>query len=607
MKNKLFQIIQNLSLFVVNHSLSFLLLGILTSVNAQSLKKDSIAVQKIIQKYNKEKKVPTLLTITDTKEVQLISQYIEKCVVEKKKKEAKLKLEHESKLGRRYRNGDNSVVPDIIKILREKNLEKINTLLSEMDLVFDEKPKKLILDPAIKQLLFQYIEDENLEHIVVQFLGINKIEGSIPLFENRLLSGQSKDNGRIFFWLAQEGTTEKAVNYIHELYFKQGKNLLHETWIFEGISEILKKGSEQEKKKILDIVFDYLEKNPVTNADFKHDTHLSFFSESQLKLALLSIVLDNGDQRTFGLLKKIEDTLIKELKGMEDIDDFKNKIKLTSIRFLNNSEKVGATLESLTKKDIYFEMLEVIQKDPFLQENKNIEQHVLQQFDRFGFTDAYDHDRLLTYFKNKKKEEFTLLVRENIRSKELQHQLLEAFTINKYTFDEINQYLYSSGLIEQPISKEQVTNYLTENEYPNDLNSIYTCMEIAKISVAFDTETGFTPVDYDVLLDNFAQASKHKISGIQSVVIAKLNPQKEQLDYQFLVHYKNKCYVMFPEDFGDWYDMESFPKLLDLIVKDSGITEEFVYVSTGGQDAMYIFGETKKIEQLKKKFKLDYE
>jgi len=101
--------------------------------------------------------------------------------------------------------------------------------------------------------------------------------------------------------------------------------------------------------------------------------------------------------------------------------------------------------------------------------------------------------------------------------------------------------------------------------------------------------------------------SKNKINDVKSVVQYKWDDVEEKGIYQVLVYFNQKCYIMLPDDFGDWYDMESFQFLLNAIVESANIKETFNLIDTGDQTAFYIFGESKKIEILKEKFQLEYE
>ena len=127
---------------------------------------------------------------------------------------------------------------------------------------------------------------------------------------------------------------------------------------------------------------------------------------------------------------------------------------------------------------------------------------------------------------------------------------------------------------------------------------------MANISFGYDMEPSIIPVDYDVLLGNYITISRGKLDGISYLLETKIDEENYKVYYQFFVVVDNTCFIMIPEDFGDWYDIETFNKLLDNILTKRKLQEIFAVVD-GGQYVDIIFGNPKVIEQLFKKYKLD--
>ncbi|KGO87507.1 hypothetical protein [Flavobacterium suncheonense] len=581
--------------------LSSLLGGCLIS-HGQNLEKDSLKIQKYI---NKKFSTPIVFRITEKAKVDQIDAYITKKIALKAKKEADEKAKYDAAIGRRYMLGDKSTIPAIVEILESKNKDSIDNLFVEMDRGYKEIRTSFQLDQPVKNAVFNLITNEELEHLVVQYLGYNNIEGHTALFEDRLLSGKSTDNERLFYWLGNEAKSEKAIDYVIKL--SQNSNASPELhWIREGISGYMEKGSENSKKKILNLAYDYIDKNPIKREDFKKPSEENFYSAYVLKLVLAQIIVENGDgERAKKIISSLEQ-LIHNEPGDEDTKRVLLKgIDLFKLRYKTDPEKVEAIKPFLSDSELYFEALETIKKDKFLFENETIKNLVLSNFEKLGFQDDYYSQKLIDFYKGLEKAYFYNLADKNIQSEPLKIRLKKEFDIDNKTFEEINNDLHMIGIIDRPISQEQIEIYKQKEFANDDLNSIHTCLDIAKISLAFDVEASTIPVDYDVLLADFASISNHKISGIKSYLQFKWNEDENKGYYQFLVHYKNNCYVMIPEDSGDWYDMETFNKLLDLIVEDTGIKENFYSVYTGDQTAFYLFGEKEKINLLKEKYNLE--
>ena len=202
----------------------FLLFGMI--VFSQNLKSDSIVVQKIINKYFSKIGDERLVVVTDKHDVDLIKSYILKKNEIDKLKIKKLKEKEDSTIGRRYIKGDKTTVPEIIKILKSKNRDEIYNLLRDLELDYFSKEKGLVLEIEIIDCLKSLLIDEELEHIVVQFLGYNKVNNAESILEERLLSGMSSDNDRIFYWLGSNYNNANAIDFIYKSYFSNKINFL---------------------------------------------------------------------------------------------------------------------------------------------------------------------------------------------------------------------------------------------------------------------------------------------------------------------------------------------------------------------------------------------
>ncbi|MGX7667774.1 hypothetical protein [Flavobacterium pedocola] len=587
--------------------LPFLLLSFLTGFNCigygQSMEKDSLKIQGYIGKNNS---APSVLRITDKDKVEQIDAYITKKLAIKTKKEAEEKAKYDAAIGRRYMHGDKSVIPTVVQILESKNKESIGNLFDEMERNYKEIKTPFQLDPPVKDAIFKLISNKELEYSVIQYLGYNNIEGHIVLFEDRLISGKSTDNERLFYWLGQEAKSDKAIAYVIKL-FQNGNASSDLSWTKDGISNYMVDGSENVKKKILTLAYDYIDKNPIKRDDFKKPKEENLYSAYVLKLFLAEIIVENGDgERAKKIISSLEQLIQNEPGEESTKKELLKGIDLFKLRYKSDPEKAEAIKTFLNDGALYFEALETIKKDKFLSDHENTRNLVLTNFENLGLREGSDYQRLIGFYKGSTKPYFYNLVDKNIKAEPLKIRLKKEFDIDNKTFEELNTDLHMMGIIDKPISKEQIAEY-QKNEFADEnLNSIYTCLEIAKVCVNFDMEASTIPVDYDDLLSSFAANSKNKISGLKSYLQFKWVESEEKGHYQFLVSYKDNCYIMIPEDSGDWYDMETFSKLLDLIVADTNIQENFYWVNTGDQTAFYLFGEKEKINLLKEKYNLEY-
>lgn len=570
---------------------------------SQNIDKDSVVIQKIIDSQKIKNQIPQIITVSDKKTVDLISIYIDKKINEKKNQKELFTQESNSKLGKRYLGGDKSTVSEIVSILDSKNKQKIDELLDELTLDFDKTEEGILFEDNIKQSLFKLIDDEDFEYLIIQFLGYNRVKDSQNVFEDRFLSGKSTDKDRLFYWLARNFKSEKAIDYLYNIYFKDNTFLNDKIWIINGFQEYFENGTLESKNKILEIGYDYIKNNPIKKNKLEKKSNDYLFSNINLNISFFGLLIKYGDNRNNEILSAIENEFINDI----NYSKIQKLIKFGKLKTLNELQKQELTLDLLTEKEIFFEVLETVKSDSYLCNNQNVLLNIIVKYESFNFNDNYELDRFISFFKGKDKNWFNKAIESEIKNPSIKKTLLQKFEIDNLSFDEINKFLFDNKIIDQLINQEQIDNYRKKEFALDDINSIYTCLEIAKISVNFDIEPNIIPVDYDELLSSFVFKSKNKIKDLKSFVQYKWSEKEEKGYYQVLVYFENKCFIMIPEDFGDWYDMETFENLLKKINDVSDINESFIPVNTGDQTAFYIFGEKEKIDILKKKFNLENE
>lgn len=586
----------------MNKILVFSLFFLSLNTFSQNTKKDSIAIQKIINKYNPKKETQKVITISDSNEVNLISDYIVKKNIEQAKADEKSNSRLNSSIGKRYINGDKSTIPDIVKIFESNDGKKIILLLDDLELDYSVRNKGLNLEQNILNSLAKLLKNPDFEHRIIQFLGYNNVVGSEKILEERFLSGKSTDNDRIFYWLASNFNNKKALDYIHKSYFDKKFDLENMVWFLSSFSEYIEKEDVASIQKIREIAFDYLQKKPIQKSDLERKIELSIVGGKATNLTMLEILIKTKDNRVNNILNDI----LNSLKGTKYYNEVLSKTEKLTFFTFSNEKKREFVLRNLNSEDDFFETLDFIKEENQLYKDLSILKQIFSNFEKFNFTEEYEFYRLVDYFDGLEKEIVINYINENISNDSLKKYLLKRYTVSLLTLKEIDDFLLKNEIINEKISETKIENY-KKKEFPiENLNSIEACLDISEISLNFDTEVGEFPVNYNVLLNDFAKISKNKIQNIKSYLQYKVDYESGEAFYHFLVSYKNKCYILIPENFGDWYDLESFEKLLNSILLDSNCKEEFVSISTGGQDAYYIFGEKEKVQLIQNTFYPEY-
>jgi hypothetical protein len=572
---------------------------------AQSLAKDSLKVQKIISEGVRG--ASGVVTINDKGKVAFLSKYIDARNLEKKAAQEKLVAAYESRLGMRYKKDDKTTVPKILAILKSKDHDAIENLLDELDndQFYDDEHTPLYLDAEIKAAVFDLVYNEEFEQIAIQFIGFNKVEGYIPLFEDRLLSDKSLDEDRLLFWLSYTGS-EKAIDHMIARLKSDPSGLEDMAWFIGNLDEFFKNGPEKVKAKILDLCYGYIAKHPLTKEDIAGSDEADEFAMTgrQIKLSMLEFLFRNGDKRNLEMAAGL-------IRLAQDADNGKNVLELNNVlqvyllRFHPLKEQKAIVLKALENKEDFFDVLTMTAKEEALINDPEIKDAVFKKFGAFNFYEGYEIEELAKAFPKLDRAGFEALVKKNISNEASRQRILEVYGIYKQTIAETNDYLYRNGLIAAPITQQQVDS-LSKEDIMFGGGAMHNSLFLSGISYAFDAEPDTYPVDHDELLLELVKKSQGKLQGIKAYQQNKYDKNTDTTEMTLLAIYNNKCFVMMPEDLGDWYDVQTIDQLLKAIVMEAGIKERFVPLNTGDQTVWYIFGEGEKVGRLATDYKLEY-
>jgi hypothetical protein len=568
------------------------------TVFSQNLAKDSIQVNKYLKEAGKVK-APAIFTIADAKKVAFISAYIDAKNKLSKDLQQKADAEYANQPGVRYRNGDQTAIPEIVAILNGADQDKITGLLSEM--TYDvEGPHKL--DSQIGNLLFYKLNDPETEETIVQFLGYNQIEGSRAAFEKRLYSGKSTDEDRILYWLTSSGSAPKTIDYVAGKYKSNPQYFDDKYWLSGTLLDYMEKASAVEKAQILEMAYDYMGRYKPAVADENTEATDSVAVEDHFQ-KFYAVALKYGKMDKMKPFMKTLTERYNENSDDEQISesDIEQALEILFIRDLDPKRQRELVMSMMATPDLFFEGLDSMQDVPALASNPEMIKKAFLLFQTA--TERSDTDRFVRSFSKMTPTEFAKYA-AGVRSAPLRKELIDLHTINARTFDENVDYLISLGLADKKITDADIAAHKKANPYFEKGDSMYSAMDVSGISVSFDVETSEIPVSYDSLLNQFSKASHGKFGPFQSYVQLHYDDKKEMYDYRFMVIFNNKCFVMVPEDSGDWYDMTAFSKLLDALTAETEMTEQFTPIETNDQSSWYVFGAPAKTKQLIDTYKL---
>jgi hypothetical protein len=166
----------------MNKILVFTLFFLNLSVFSQNTKRDSIAIQKIINKYSPKKEIQKVITISDSDEVNLIRDYIVKKNIEKAKIDENSNIISNSRIGKRYSNGDKSVISEIERLADKftgEDYTKTDKFYKLNTTSFFNEPYKT-MSPFDRKKIFDVLFHWNRRKNFIMFLKMCDYIGIVP-------------------------------------------------------------------------------------------------------------------------------------------------------------------------------------------------------------------------------------------------------------------------------------------------------------------------------------------------------------------------------------------------------------------------------------------
>ncbi|MBI3136696.1 MAG: hypothetical protein HYZ14_18625 [Bacteroidetes bacterium] len=579
-----------------NLSLILLLLYFVTACNQGSQTEETQSIQEMLERemQNQQRSLNgdgsdyLVEIITDETEVQ---QLIRRIAKSQKNRENNVDFfDDPESLGARYKAGDKSVVPEIVALMKGRMNDEKSNLFWQLTPWFEDEAFT-ITEPELIEAVFDNItRGGEQEEKAIQLAGELKLKGYVTRFEKRLLSGESADPGRLFYWLSQDGTSSKALTYAEtEL---QSGSVSEEMLVdyVQGLGGYCEYGSKTNKNKALDLCYYIYNQDLVPAAKFNElrDSYASDNPAWDLLLALFKY----GDTRS---------VLAAENYYRRDILQTDALSCLIRLEGKKHADKVYHLLESETKYEdglIHVPAMYALTNDKALIETSIV------NFEKF-LADSYE-DYVLEKLLNALDETDPANTLKNLdaylTSTAIQEDAEQLHRIMHTTATEVATYLLDHHLIDQPVDAVK----LAEINDQQGTEAIWSVLELSGIQLWFDAETDLVPADYDVLLEDFFKISHGKLDGAVAGMEAESDDDFETITYEVMVVFNNKGYVIKPEDIGDWYDVQHVEKLLNTILEDNGIAERYVPVISGDQTAQYIFGDEEAATAFIEEFRLGY-
>lgn len=488
-------------------------------------------------------------------------------------------------LAGRYKAGDKSVVPDIVSLLKGRMNDEKTNLYFDLSPAWDDSTK-LITEPEINQAVFENIKrGGEEEERAIQFAGILDMKGSQKVFEERLLSGKSLYEHRLFYWISEKAKSERALDYvIGQIESGEIDESELGNGYMDGILSYCENGTKSMREKALSVSY-YVRDNNLIDSERFRETRDGFSSTNPV-FPLLRILYEYGDERSIVDAKNdygsdiMQELALACLIRLEGIEHEKKVYDL-----LNLVEKYRSGLNAVPA------MYEVTKDDVLLA-------HVVKKYGEF-FADDSDADfrrEMVNTLLICNPENTLVILGENTNNIELLDKLKHDYYLLTADAVDIADELYALGLIKNPIGSEQLSNM----EYQTGREAYWELLTMSDIYTHFFAEGGF-PLQYDWLVEEFCSNSR----GILDE--ANVGMEAHELDdevfaYEVMVVFNEVGFVIKPADNGYRFNTDHVLELLNTILEYNNYSQRFVALLQDVDYLEYLFGEPEAVEAFKEKY-----
>ena len=477
----------------------------------------------------------------------------------------------------RYKLGDTSIVEDLIETLTEgeydERKEAFKTLQSRYDAPSDYRIRQKELQTAI----LSQINDEKFGYHAIQLAGIMRVNGYATLFEKEILKGESKNIGRLFYWLGGSGRSIEVLEFIETKIKSNKLDKSIQKDIISGLKQFGRSGSKKIKEKVGQMALSLYNKKvvPAKSFDDLKNSRLGYSSADNI----LYCMYNYGDKK----VAPIATNLLK--KGVREEQSLIALIRLNGESELN---RIKEYLSDSAKFDFGLAPAKVFHET--VNKEAEIPKLILENLNKFKNNSVRRVDKVVeTLIKMDQTIWFTKL-ESIITSEVLMDNLLNSYAILRNNPEEIAEALYLIGLIDTPIQSTLVSEAKYNDRYFGKNAHIYNLLHFSGLFIDIDTslpsEQIASTVDY--LLENSSDAFENTLIGTEL---------EDENEISITLIYNENAYLYKSNKEGNCY--LEIVNLMNQVLEDNDVEERFCLLGSTEEGVRYLFGDQEYVKVFK--------
>lgn len=555
---------------------TLLMSGCGENVEIEKPKLEKPKTEIIVEDVEQDEKINDNLTrITDPKKVEELRQKL--LEEEAFKKELELEDLKSRTFAERYKLGDTSIVVDLIETLKNGEYEDRKEAFKTLQSRYEAPKEYRIREKELQDAILSQITDDKFAYHAIQLAGIMRINGFASLFEKEILKGESKNIGRLFYWLGTSGRGEEVLDFIEQKIKSSKLDKSIQKDVISGLKQFGRNGSKKIKEKVGQICLSIYNKKivPVKSFDDLKNSRIGYSSADNILYCLYNY----GDKKVVPIATSFLKKGVREEQSLIALIKLNGNSELSRLKeYLGDSVKFDY---ALSPAKVFHEAFTKQSEIPKL---------ILENLDKFKNNSIRRVDKVVETLIKMDQTIWLTKLESIITSESLRDNLLNSYAILRNNPEEIAEALYLIGLIDTPIQSSIISEAKFHDRYFGKNAHIFNLLHFSGLFIDLDTslliEQIASTVDY--LFENSSSVFENSLIGTQL---------EDENEISITLIFNENAYLYNSNKGSNCY-LEMI-KLLNQVLEDNNAEERFCFLSASDGGIRYLFGDQEYVKVFK--------
>lgn len=482
----------------------------------------------------------------------------------------------------RYKFGDTTIVTELIDLITYGETSEVKEALIELQKKYNAPPGYSIKEWELQGAILGLINDPNNGYHAIQLAGIMRLDGYADIFEEQFLGGESKNMGRLFYWLSTTGRSMDVLNVIAEQIKTNKLDKKIEKDVFRGLRGYASSGTKEMKTKVLELAMSIYNKKMIPAKDF--DALKGKRPGSTPADNILSCIFKLGDKKSSDIISSMLKKEVREAEALAALIRIKGKAEIKKVeQYLADSVKYEMALSP------------AMQIHRELGKESDIPQKILTNLGKHKNNSVRRIDRTVNAFIQMGQVEWFSNLDSVIPSKELRQIIQYSYKILKNHPRDVANALNEIGIVETPYPASVIAQAKSGDRYFGEDAHIYNMLHLTDFFADIDTNLPADQV-HSIMQYLFQKSDSTFVNSLTGVDYG------DDSIYTITLIHNDHAYLFNSSNENNNY--VEIITLLNQILEDNNTPRKYHPISSNDDAIQYIFGHEEHVEQFKEKFEL---